>query len=200
MEDVKDIIIKAIKFWTWFETIATELLQNPTRTDLISQIDDRVQSLGNFDWELGPYKEGMFYFSISPNLSNERLELTRQFAKLAPKCEGWVFLPAKPAKEWQGVWKMKNHVGKEILVDSSNWEYVLYGFEDSTFDIDIKVGELEGDLETHNLAVNIALTGYLGEEEFMTSIANIYIVDEFEDDIKSRATQLQFIKKHIDSL
>jgi hypothetical protein len=93
---------------------------------------------------------------------------------------------------------MDNNLGREIIIDASNWEYILYQFEDTSFDMDIKVDEIDGSLETYKLAVDIALTGYLGEEVVMRSIPNVTIVDELEDEAK--ATKLRFIKKHMEGL
>jgi hypothetical protein len=120
---------------------------------------------------------------------------------LALPCEGWHFLPSKPPKtDWKGIWKMKNEVGKEILIDTNNWEYILFKFDDGTFDANIKISDIDGNEDTQNLAVDIALTGYLGEESFMYLINQITIVDQFEDDIKSNSSLLKHIKKHIEHI
>jgi hypothetical protein len=188
-----------IRFWKWFQSIATELFQNPTRADLIGQIDSRIARLGRFDWEVGPFEHGTSFFCVSPNLDISRLEITNHIIALAPICDNWIFLPSKPPKnEWKGLWKMDNNLGREIIIDASNWEYILYQFEDTSFDMDIKVDEIDGSLETYKLAVDIALTGYLGEEVVMRSIPNVTIVDELEDEAK--ATKLRFIKKHMEGL
>jgi hypothetical protein len=192
---------KIIKFWEWFESISQDLLLDPTRKDLISQLDNSVSRLGSFGWEMGPLKENICYFAISPNLDVERLKITRQIIDLSIKCKGWDFLPSKPAKyDWKGIWKMRNDFGKEILVNSNKWEYILYEFDDKTFDMDILIGGVDGDLNTCYSAIDIALTGYLGEEEFMRLIKNIKIVDVFEAENKDKATQLKYIKNHIESI
>ena len=170
-----------IEFWNWFKSISKKLLLEPTRADLISQIDNRLSKFGLFDWEIGPWEDNTYYFAISPNSDAGKLEFTLEFVKNAPQCAGWHFMSSKPPKsDWQGKWKMKNQMGKEILVDSSNWEYILYAFEDGTFDIDIKINSVDSDSNTVNTAIDIALTGYLGEEAFMRLIKNIKIVSSFE--------------------
>jgi len=136
-----DLKIKASKFWLWFQLISNDLLLNPTRVDLVEQLDSRVKELGNYDWEIGPTDTSGYYFAISPNLDLEKLKYSMQIVEVSPKCEGWLFLSSKPQKKWSGVWKMKNELGKEILINSSDWKYVLYKFEDETFDMDILMME-----------------------------------------------------------
>ncbi|EHQ24338.1 hypothetical protein [Mucilaginibacter paludis] len=190
-----------IEFWNWFKSISKNLLLEPARIDLISQIDSRISKIGRFDWEIGPWEDNAYYFAISPNLDSVKLEFTREFIRNAPKCFGWHFLPSKPPKsDWQGKWKMKNEMGNEILVDSSNWEYILYEFEDETFDMDIMINGIDGDDNVVNTAIDIALTGYLGEETFMRLIKNIKIVSSFEESYPNKATLVKHIKKHIESI
>jgi len=190
-----------IKFWEWFQSISDDLMLNPTRPDLIYQIDNRVSDFNQLDWEIGPWGNDKYYFAISPNLDSSKLEFTREFVKYAPKCPGWFFLPSKPEKsDWKGIWKMVNEKGTEILVDSSHWRYILYKFEDETFDMDIVIDDINGDDNTINLAVDIALTGYLGEEKFMTDIQNVKIVTSFEEEHQDKVSMLKHIKSHIESL
>jgi hypothetical protein len=191
---------RVVEFWRWFESISNELLLNQTRADMIAQVDNQITKLGSFDWEIGPLNKTTSYFAISPNLDYKKLEYTRQIVALAPESEGWHFLPSKPPKQWNGIWKMKNEFGQEILVDSGNWEYILDEFDDKTFDIGILIDGVDGDLNTCYLAVDIAMTGYLGEEEFMKLIKNITFLTELDDETTNRLTKLKFIKKHIESI
>jgi len=190
-----------IEFWNWFKTISDDLFLDPTRSDLIQQIDHLINKLGVFDWEIGPWGEHTYYFAISPNLDSDKLYFTREFIEYAPMCSGWFFLSSKPVKnDWKGIWKMQNEFGKDILVDSNNWKYILYEFEDETFDIDIMIDNVDGDDNTANTAIDIALTSYLGEEDYMTLIKNVKIVDFFEEEHQNKATPIKYIKKHIESI
>jgi hypothetical protein len=193
-------IKKVNRFWAWFASVSKELLDNPTDPSLISQIDSRVRSIGSFDWEIGPWGNSLFYFAISPGLNIEKLTITRSVVDLALDCAGWQFLPSKPPKEWNGIWKMNNEMGKEIWIDCNNWKYILYQFDDGTFDADILTDVIEGDENTLNTAVDIALTGYLGEETFMSLIMNINIVEEFGEENDIKPNLLKHIKKHMESI
>jgi hypothetical protein len=191
---------KINKFWDWFKPISDNLLDHTTNENLINLLDDQINKLGKVDWEIGPWTDSLQFLAISPNLNIDMLAFTQQVIALAPPCEGWYFLPSKPPKDWKGIWNMKNERGAKILVDTSEWQYILYQSDDETFDIDIKTTEFDANLETQKLAVDIALTGYLGEECFMLIIRDIQIVIAFEDAVKSKATLLRNIKKHVESI
>jgi len=188
---------KVVEFWKWFKSIANELISNPNNSDLLNKLDEFVLSIGPFDWEIGPMDKSLKFLAISPNLNEDFLSITRQIISLAPECEGWIFLPAKPAKGLQEVFKMYNESGKLITVDTSQWQYVLYKFDDGTFDMDIKGCEIEGNLDYSYLAVDIGLTNLLGEEKYMKLIKNIKIVKKFQDTDKNKATPFKYLDKHL---
>ena len=165
------------------------------------QVDAAIDGLGRFDWEIGPYRDENYYFAISPNLDTHKLETTKEFIKYAPICAGWTFLPSKPIKnDWKGIWKMHNEDEKEILVDSNNWRYVLYKFEDETFDMDIIIDDIDGNKDTIDMAIDIGLTGYLGEEKFIELIKHIEVVSNIEGQDPNKTTLVKYIKDHIESL
>jgi len=191
---------KINKFWDWFKTISDALLDHNNNQTLIYQLDDRVNRLGAVSWEIGPWENGGQFFALSPNLDIDMLTFTQQAIDLAPVCKGWHFLPSKPVKEWKGIVQLKNERGIKITIDTSVWQYILYVFDDGTFAIDIKTSEIDGNRGIQQEVIDIALTGYLGEENFMWLINDIQIVDDFEEDVKSKATALKHIKNHIESL
>lgn len=194
-------IDKITEFWSWFKSIAADLKRNPTSPNLVSQVNAAIDRLGRFDWEVGPYRDEHYYFAISPNLDLSKLDTTKEFMKYAPVCAGWVFLPSKPVKsDWKGIWKMLNENGKEIFVDSKNWRYILYKFEDETFDMDIIIDDFDGNKNTADTAIDIGLTGYLGEEKFITLIKNIKIVSGTEEQYQNKTTLVKYIKDHVESL
>ena len=188
-----------ISFWIWFESVSRALSQNVDDPDILSELDQKVNALGPFDWEIGPVEKSLLYLAISPNLNDELLRVTAEIVGYAPLCEGWLFLNAKPRKEYVPIFKLINENQKKILIDISSWSYVLFHFEDRTFDIDIKINSIDGSWETQKLAIDIALTNLLGEEKFITCIKNINIVNEFGEN-ENKATQFRYINEHIDRL
>ncbi|WP_114938884.1 hypothetical protein [Mucilaginibacter endophyticus] len=192
--------VEISSFWDWFKTISADLLINPTDTYFINLLDTQVSKLGNVDWEIGPWEENVTFLAISPNLNFEQLDFTRKVIDAAPYCSGWKFLPSKPPKDWCGIWEMENEIGKTILVDTSNWTYILHRFDDEGFGIDFQIPDFAGDQTTQYVAIDIALTGYLGEEPFMNLIQDINIVDDFGEEMSGKATSLKYIKKHIEQI
>ena len=191
---------KIENFWKWFDANSARLLKYSTDKHVGDEITRQLEELGIGDWEIGPWEEGLFFFAISPNLNEDKLKKTKEIVAQAPVCQGWHFLSSKPPKKWKGIWKMNNEYGQEILINSSNWQYILYRFEDDTFDADIVLADIKGNEEIQNLAVDIALTGYLGEESFMNLIKNIKIVNKFDMQSESKASFLKYINKHIESV
>lgn len=186
-------------FWHWFESISNELYTDSSNTKILQQLDNRVTAMGPFDWELGPVDDRLLYLAISPNLNAELLKATTKIISLAPSCEGWWFLYAKPKKEYSPILNLVNEIGRSISIDISTWMYVLYYFEDGTFDIDIRLNSIEGSAETQKLAIDIALTNLLGEERYMTLFKGIKIVTDFGEN-ENRATLIRHISDHVDKV
>ncbi len=196
MENLDVLLVQ--KFWDWFKSVSEDLSIDPIRRDWITTLDNLISQLGHFDWEIGPWENNLSYLAISPNLNIDRLALARQVIKYAPICDGWIFLASKPPRDWKGIWKMRNEKDNEIFVDSNDWKYILYEFDDKTYDMDLFVEDIDGDDSTINLAIDIALTGYLGEEMFLSFIKNIQVVGNFS--ASQHPTSIKYIKKHIESL
>lgn len=190
---------KVLFFWKWFESVSDALHLNLENVDILSELDNKVKELGPFDWEIGPVDDNLLYLAISPRLNEEYLKITKEIVSYAPSCKGWWILYAKPRKEYAPVFSMVNEKGKSILVDISDWEYVLFLFEDGTFDIDLRISSIDGNLETKNLAVDVALTGLMGEERFMALIKNIRIVNDFGEN-ETHVTNLKQINEHIEKI
>jgi hypothetical protein len=188
-----------VSFWKWFESVSDALFQNNENFGILSELDTKVKTLGPFDWEVGPVDDNLIYLAISPRLNEEYLTITKEIVSYAPSCKGWWILYAKPRKEYAPVFNMVNENGKSILVDISVWEYVLFLFEDGTFDIDLRISTIDGNLETKNLAVDVVLTSLMGEERFMALIKNIRIVDNFGENEK-QAIKLKQINEHIEKI
>jgi hypothetical protein len=188
-----------ISFWTWFKSISNDLLLNPKNSKLLKDMDTQVAKLGTYDWEIGPSNESKYYFALSPNLDPNLLRDTYQLINIAPNCKGWSFLAAKPEKKgWNGIFKMHNERGQLITINITEWEYILIEFDDATFDLEIKIPELECNEAYSYLAIDIALTNLLGEENYIKLIKNVLIVLDFTE--KGKSTLIKNIRKHFESL
>lgn len=133
-----------ISFWQWFTSTSQPLYQNIKDEDILAELDQKVQALGPFDWEVGPVDDTLLYLAISPNLDEDLLKATCEIISYAPSCEGWSFLNAKPKKEYTPIINMAYENGKKISIDIGTWSYILFHFDDDTFDIDIRISAVEG--------------------------------------------------------
>ena len=188
---------KVVAFWQWFKSVSNKLILDMKDADVLSTLDNYVATIGPFDWEIGPDTTSTFYLAISTNLNPDLVGGVRQIVDLAPVCRGWSFLSAKPPKESWEIIEMFNELNAFITVYTSSWEYVLYKFEDGTFDMDIKIDSVDGNVDTCYLAVDIAITSILGEEKYMQLIRNVKIVPGFEADEKDKSSLFKYLSKHI---
>jgi hypothetical protein len=164
-----------IEMWNWFKSISDRLIENPKDVSILNKIDFYIDKLGSLDWEIGPYDTTTCYFAISPGLDKNLLNETKKIISYSPNCNGWSFLYSKPAKEWRDFFRMLNENEETIEVHTASWQYILYQFEDNTFDVDVKINPINGDINTSQLAVDIVLTNALGEEMYMELINHVNI-------------------------
>lgn len=119
---------------------------------------------------MGPVNDELMFFAISPNLDVELLSVTKEIVSYAPACKNWTFLSSKPRKEYTPEWRMTDDRGNWMAVDTSSWSYVLYYFEDGTFDMDLQLSAFDFSQKQKTLALDIVLTNILGEEDYMVLV------------------------------
>jgi hypothetical protein len=199
---------KVKDFWRWFQSNADEFLKNQYNNELIEKIDKFIDSFNvTLDWEIGPVEGASSeqnkveqYLCISPCLNEDLVPLTREIISLAPACDSWLFLPAKPAKGWFPEWNMLNEVNQAIAIDASDWKYLLYLFDDGTYEMDVYVDNVDGNANTRLLAAEIAITNLLGEDMLMNTIKNIQVVPEISQGDLNKWSDLENLKRHLDQL
>lgn len=133
-------------------------------SEILQEVDPRLR------WEAGPISDQLAYLAISPNRYPELLAITAKLVESLPPIAGWIFLDAKPRKNWTSR-KVKYH-GVEYCFDE--WRYRLTMFNDGKFfDIDF-FGCEEGLSEDVRdwLSVFIA-SSELGERLFMEAIDRV---------------------------
>jgi len=188
------------QFWEWFKTISEELYYNPNDGALIKSLDLKVANLGPFDWEIGPTLDSDLYFAISPNLNIDLMPAAKEIVASAIPSNGWLFLAAKPEKGFIEEWDMLNEFNQAIHINIMNWQYILFQFEDNSFDMDLIVDNIQETTSTTKLAAEIALTNILGEEEFVKWIKNIRVLPSKEISNEGNLTMLKNLKKHLYSI
>ena len=199
---------KVKQFWKWFISVSDELSKSSEDDRLLKQLDGFVSTIGqDLDWEIGPVElemnikdDAKSYLAISPCLNEELLSKTREIIARAPDCKGWAFFPSKPVKGWTGSWNMLNELDRVISIDANEWKYILYQFDDATFDMDIWVNNVDGNLTTKYIAVDVVITNLLGEERFMNEIKNISIIKGDDLNTQHNWSLLKNLDKHLNAL
>ena len=189
------------EFWNWFSENCQKFDNDFENTDLLYELDKRITDLGVFSWEIGPGKTSPNALVISPNGDIDLLPYTKDIIGQAKTCLGWEYYYAKPPKEWDLIFDFETSNGVQVHVDASLWEYVLLRYEDGMFEIIIKATNIKELNENDKLAIaEMLLDGVIGEELRMTSICLIEIVEEFENEYDDKASNIENLSKHINSL
>jgi hypothetical protein len=189
--------LRVADFWERLIELLNSIKSDPENNELINRIDKFISDTTEYDWEYGPSSKTEFYFCLSPNLREDLIEEVERIISLAPKIDGWEFIAGKPRKDEIVPWLMLDDNNLEIMVDPSNWRFILYKFKDNTFDIDVKLNDLNGSLDFQYMAINILLTNALGEKEFMKWIKGINIVTEFAGGPESKTIPIKDIYRVI---
>jgi hypothetical protein len=126
------------------------------------------------------------------------LPVTRYIIKLAPKIPGWELHPARPAKRG---WKLQVTVegDREVTYDATPWRYVLYEFEDGTFDIVVEQNNVGTEPVSYVAAV-IIVDGFLGEEVRIELFGEIEPVNELSEEQTPKATSITKLADHVQSI
>ena len=185
------------KFWAWFQSVSVQLYNDCVNKRVIENLDANIKKLGLFDWEIGPYNTKL-YLAISPNLNPQLLDNTKQIIAYAPKSEDWVFLSSKPPKNYYPILNLVNEFGNSISINIDSWRYILYHFDNDTFDMDVVTEEIHGNVSTKKLAIDIVLTNILGEEKYISLIKNIYTLDCFDE--SNNSSEFKFLNEHINKI
>lgn len=190
---------KIHEFWSFISGISKELAATPNNDNLINKIDSAVYAFGDYDWEYGPSQSKDFYFALSPNLRIDLIQEVEYIVSLAPVIENWEIISCKPKKfEPLEKWNMYNEKGEKIVVNTKEWECIIYKFPDNTIELDILINNLEGNDEIKYLAVDIHLSNIMGEKKYIQTISNFKIVAEFSGETGKRAVKVRDIEMYID--
>ncbi|CAM1352208.1 hypothetical protein [Tenacibaculum ascidiaceicola] len=188
---------KINNFWNWFSTNEENLSPEKITNELISELDNKILSLGDFSWEIREGKNKSNLLVISPGGDVDLLKNSLEIIKESPDSSNWEFLHYKPAKDWDFKLSLYNNKGDEEIIDVKDWEYVLLRFEDSTYDIIFKTNSSKtAKRDDINLIGDIVLESILGEELSLNLIKNIDFVNEFDKKYIEQKTSITNLRKH----
>lgn len=184
-------------FWKWFLEHQDNIIEVNSKDSFVKELDKKVKELGNYSWEIGPGKKNSLAFTISPGGDKELLEKTKKIIGFAPNISGWEFYSSIQIKEWSNFFTTFIN-GKKIGVDISKWKYVLYQFEDGTYDIAIKPIPFKKALEDSISELSeMIVDSLIGEEKRIEKIVNLDIVPEFDSEIIHNASKLINLNSHL---
>lgn len=159
-------------FWTWFKESSVDLLKEPVDEWLINCLDEKMLMFHGVTWEVGPtYPPNLKYFAVSPNLRLDLVPLCQSIVNCAPAIESWRFyLYRQPKVDWIGKFSLLLESGRLLHIDVSNWQFLIYQYDDKKFEIDIY--NIESSYFSFGSAIfeeicELALLHILGEEIFM---------------------------------
>jgi hypothetical protein len=203
MHKVKVTKSQALEFWQWFASNCNRLEHDLGDQEILHELDRRVLLFtdGSLSWEVGPGRRKPYGLVISPSGQKSMLQVTRSIVSAAPEIESWEFYYAKPPKDWSQRFSFRGVTGKDVFIDATHWEYVLMKFTDGTFDIVVRTVGCEGANQEDRLtAIGILLDGILGELTRLEKICSVEAVEDFDADLRGKASSVKVLRDHIESL
>ncbi|MGN6293497.1 MAG: hypothetical protein ACTHMV_12205 [Chitinophagaceae bacterium] len=189
------------QFWSWFVQNKALFESLEISDQSVELIDEEINVLGDFTWEIGPGQLKSFSLTISPGGDRTLLPITKKIISYAPSLNDWEFCYAKPVKEWENYFDVM--LGeKEIGIDISKWEYVLFKYDKGIYDIQIKLIDTPADVlaekdEILYGIVEMVLESILGEEKRLERINELEIV---RNEAFEKASSILNLRQHIDTL
>jgi hypothetical protein len=200
--EIKKLKVKEVNsFWKWFSDNCGYFGQNFDNEELLDDLDNRINELGEFTWEIGPGTSSMNQLVISPGGDIDLLPYTKEIVSYAPVVFDWEFYHAKPPKEWEFIFDFEKDDGNAVEINASQWKYVLLKYDDGMFEVILQTRDLHGFSEDDKIVISeILLDGILGEERRMLFICGVDVTEEFEDSYKLKSSNIKSLSNQMKSL
>jgi len=210
LKDLKKMKMEIIKkkpkysdFWQWFLKNRFEFEVSNFKEESIQDMDNRILTMGDFAWEIGPGKLKRFSLSISPGGDKLLIGKTKEIVAEAPILNDWEFNYAKPEKEWdnyfESIWK-----NRKVEIEISSWKYILYKYEKGVYDIEIFPfgikSEMLLDKDHMQGLAEMVVQSLIGEEKRLTRINGIEVRTDLPLTFESKETSILLLKEHLNKL
>lgn len=167
-------------FWEWFGQNEHRLRQNTNMKSVVEALNNQVLEFGFFSWEIGQGRQKPYYFAISPNGNEQRLQISKAIIEKAPEFRHWEFHYCKPSKQWDFTFEMYDAFMIKQKFKAKKWEYVLLQKKSGNFRILIKAKNMQTlDWDDQQAAGKMVIMNILGEELVMERIDAIEVVTNF---------------------
>lgn len=172
-------------FWQWFSAASAVIASDPTRQDILGELDRRIQGIDSrLSWEIGPGQKADWALTISPNLDPALASVTRLVVTHAPKVAGWEFNATRPPKQWNRKFDLVGNAGKHC-VDASGWRFAMLKYPDGCLEVLVCSGPLaEVTEEQRQEMVHIVLESELGEETLLDPNLGFALVEHVEAELE----------------
>lgn len=183
-----DFSIKIKDFWTWFETnralieavIAGD--NHPKTQTIVEQLDHHILDLGRFKWMLDNPTALNFTFTLSPNNDSELYKKSRAIIADSPYFPNWTFydhiqpIGLVPFEIYDAQMDIQE-------IDPTPWKFSLKETGDNRFDLTLLQTNCDRiDLETCEIAAEIALNNLIGEAMYIKKIKSIHVAPSKTND------------------
>ncbi len=128
-------------FWIWFRKSLTYIEAEIRAGHFVYDLDKQITQLGDFGWEVGELENepNLFYLVISGGGTELDME-AKEIILNAPQIPNWKFYFWKQRRKAKDFYRVFNHQFNEFIeIDITNWKFVLYEFDDGTYDIEVLV-------------------------------------------------------------
>ena len=184
-------------FWEWFESAAARISDSLASGDEPDGLAAQVEALGVPGWELGGGADGEAVLALSPEGDPDVWTLTQRIVAFAPHLPGWSFLAARPCKPGVFEFSLSTNDG-EYGIDARPWNYVLFRYPDSMFDIVVEQTNLSSiSAENRECAAWMVLDSILGEEQSMLTFSGVEAVESLPADVAPRRSPIACLKQHL---
>lgn len=192
---------RVVEFWNWFVSNAHrihEAYHHNEASWLAKTISPRVDRIADgLNWEIGPYHAPDDTFVLSPTV-RENLSITRAAIAIAPRLDGWQFLPAKPAKQLSSL----AFSAFGINVNADDWRYRLTAYSNGEFvDIEIFVNASSGLPEAHeDLFCELVVESLVGEQRRLDRIGYLKPTIVTDNTKIEKSIPIQYLADHLDQV
>lgn len=182
-------------FWRWFISKKEEIANAVPGDGILRELDERINDLGNFAWELSSGKTARNALTISPGGDRSIFNEVKEIISQAPQAEDWEFYDSKQIKDWKYEFSVIID-GQKINVNVSKWEYVLLKYDTGPLDIIVRPYPYLSILGNNMPdVVEMVLDSLVGENERLDKIDRIHVESEFNSDIIGSKTSILNLKE-----
>jgi hypothetical protein len=183
------------EFYNWLAPRLDDVFEDRA---LQIEIGHRLSAVSpGIQWEAGPFDNDQRFFAFSPNNRRKLLELTTELASRAPAVKGWVFLPAKPRKQWHSRRiALRSGDGTDRTFEMDDWIYSLTSFKGGEFfDVNlVPLGTVASPDELEQVA-HMLVEFELGERLFLEFVDRVNIISQ--TDLEHSGNRIAQLHDHL---